>query len=362
MHKLFNLTSVTSQGITKFADWLYVKDGLRRNIGAVIRFARRNPMAVESSHFLVRLLQSITVPQSQNLERYYDNVDAISLNMSMALKMTSSIFQGQLWHGVFYGRGNREVLIANSESFDIFEAHRNWENLCPVKVLQHSKSDLGLNIPDGTNTGSESGLAVISINIPMLAIQYRAFRFNEMNVAGDDSQRSVMQFVRMYVLPNMLFSHLDHAIFNRLANLQKGAPLGESKKQHSFYLTDYSVRLQQVHALMLAHLNKTSNNFTTILRTIPAVTKNNMEELLLLPDLAPTRQVTWGLVLARLPSTAFLFSVAHSWAETRNRTEINMVKRDILAYRTNNLMRATLPLEMYYAVEDDFNAILALSK
>ena len=71
-------------------------------------------MAVESSHFLVRLLQSITVPQSQNIERYYDNVDAISLNVSMALKMTSAISKGEMFDGVFYGKGNPEILIAHN--------------------------------------------------------------------------------------------------------------------------------------------------------------------------------------------------------------------------------------------------------
>ena len=117
MQNLFGISSTAAQGIMGLpADWLYIKHGLLRNLSMVIKFYRRNPMAVKSDHFLIRLLQSINVPHSQNIERYYNNVDAVSLNVSMMLKMTSSIFKGQLFNGIFYGPGNDEILIAHNES------------------------------------------------------------------------------------------------------------------------------------------------------------------------------------------------------------------------------------------------------
>ena len=88
MQNLFGISSTAAQGIMGLpADWLYIKHGLLRNLSMVIKFYRRNPMAVKSDHFLIRLLQSINVPHSQNIERYYNNVDAVSLNVSMMLKM-----------------------------------------------------------------------------------------------------------------------------------------------------------------------------------------------------------------------------------------------------------------------------------
>jgi len=360
MQTLFNLVSPIQQGIVHLPEWQYVRDGLKKNLKMVISFHRKNPMAVESSHFLVRLLQSITVPQSLNIERYYDNVDTISLNVSMALKMTSSISNGQMFDGVFYGKGNPEILIAHNENFDPIEATKNWENLSPVRVLRHSLSDLGLNVPDGKINGSETGLAVIGINIPMLAVQYRAFRFNEIAVSeGEDgSQRSIMEFIRMYVLPNMLFSHLDHALFNRIDNLQKGAPLGESKRQHSFLLLDYTDRVNAVHVSILRNLDTISKDFMGILQSVPCVSKSNANELMKLPNIAPTRQVVWALVIARLPSLLFMFSVSKDGPGTKNRSEVNRVLRYITSYKSDNLMKTMLPRDVIDDVQFDIQQVI----
>lgn len=363
MYNLFNLMSTAAFGTPKYPEWQYVRDGLKRNLGTVIRFYRKNPMAVQSSHFLVKLLQSITVPQSHNLERYYDNVDALALHVSMALKMTSSINQGKLFDGVFYGQGNPEILLAHNESFDIYEAHRNWQNVCAVKVLRHPKSDLALNLPDGTRSGSETGLAVIAINVPMLAVQYRAFRINEImiNEGDNESQRSITQFIHMYVIPNMLFSHLDLAIFNRLNNRRKGLPLGETRKEHSFYLIDYAKKVDSVQDAILHNLRGRGKDFTAILRSVPLVTKDNLEQAFALPEVAPTQQALWALVTARLPSVAFLFQILEEGPGSNNRHHVNRVLREVLRWKTNNLMKNMLPLEFYYEIQDEIDEVVLSS-
>lgn len=360
MHNLFSLLPAVGQGILKFPEWLYVRDGLQRNLNTILRFSRKNPTAVESSHFLVRLLHSIAVPKSHNLERYYENVDAIALNVSMALKMTSAIHQGKIFNGVFYGPGNSEILIANNEGFDFEQAHQSWQDLRPVEVLRHPMSDLGLPILDGENYGSEQGLVVISINIPMLALQYRAFRLNEELVSAGqtESQRSVMQFIRMYVLPNMLPSHLDLALFNRIDNLEKGAPLGQSRYRHSFYITDYTPRVTALQDHILDNLYRVAKNFSGILRSVPTVSKENADEVMAVPDIAPTRQVLWALVIARLNALSFMFRLSREGAGVRNQSEVNKVVRSAIAYRSDKLMRAMLPLELYYEVQAEIDSIL----
>lgn len=362
MYAFFNTSNPAQQGITQFAGWQYVRDGLRRNVGTVLQYYRKHPMAVPSSHFLVRLLQSITIPQSQNLQRYYDNVDALALNVAMALKMTSSLYKGEIFKGVFYGEGSSEILLAHTDVFDITQAHREWERLVPVKVLRHPRSDLGLNLPDGTVTGTETGLAVIAVNIPMLAIQYRAFRYQEIALLGEsETQRSLMQFIHMYVLPNMLGSHLDLALFNRLDNLQKGAPLGASTKRHSFALPDYDSKVTKIQHDVLKHFVSHHCDFITALRTIPTAIKPSMVEVLRVPDVPPTRQVDWALSVARMQHLLFLYRVAKNGASSRDRVQVNKILRNILAYKTNNTLREMLPLELYYEVEDEIQAIADLS-
>lgn len=359
MQTLLNLHPKGEYGVLRAPNWPYLREGLKRNMNTVLRYYRRNPTAVKAQHFLVRLLQSIAVPQSLSPERYYANVDARALNISMALKMTSSIFRGEVHKGVFYGPDSSEVLIATDESFDPVAATKNWQNLSPVTVLRHPRSDLSLDLPDGQDTGSESGLAVITINVSLLAIQYRAFRQDQIRVTEgtDDAQLTAMQFIRMYVLPNMLPSHLDIALFNRIANMQQGFPLGESYGRHPFLLIDYAERVEITQENVLTSLKLKSQDFVGTLKTIPAVYKDDMFGVFTPPDIAPTRQVVWALVLAQLPVAMFLYRASEKFTHAKDRVELNLMQRAIMAYRSDSMLKQALPYEIYYDVETDINTL-----
>jgi len=359
MKSLFNMSSPAGSPVMYTANWNYVKTGLTQNLGRVVQFYRRNPMAVQSDHFLVRLLQSVTVPSSMPLDRYYANVDALSLNLSMALKMTSSIYKGSVFPGVFYGPNSQEILVVNDVAFDPYLAHKNWKNLSAVKVLSHPYSDLNLNIPNGTKKSNERGMAVISIDITLLAVQYRAFKMNEDEMVGPGGDRhSIMQFIHMYVLPNMLFSHLDYVLLNRMYNLETYQPNAIGSNKHSFYLTDFSAKLDEIQQITISNLTKAKRNFLGTLRTIPAITKSNMEEVLELPDVAPTRQVTWALVCSRIEATKLLIELADGQFTTKNASETNMMLREFLRYKTDGTLRDALPAYLYYDVQYDIDWIV----
>ena len=368
MYSLFSNTgSTVGQGILKDPNWLYVRDGLYRNLSNVINFNRTNPTAVKSNHFLVRLLQSIAVPQSQNTERYYINVDTMALNLSMNLKMTSPIFKGEVHKGVFYGDGSTEILIAHNEEFDPVKATKNWENQIPVKVLRHPFSDLGLIVPDGIKSSTDEGLSVIAINIPLLAIMYRAFRINENSlstqmseddVAYTESERSIMMFLKMYVLPNMLPSHLDQAIFNRIHYLEIGAPLGDCIRKHSFYQVDYSARMLYIHNNILNMLHRVDKDFTGVLRSIPAVANISMFESMALPDIVETRQVLPAIFMARLNVLSFLFRIAKNGASAKNQSLVNEIRRTVRYYGHMGQLKTLLPYDIYFDTKEEINSIL----
>ena len=77
MYSLFNFMPETLSAVTKVSGWSNLQAGLQRNLNTVMQYYRTHPMAVESDHLLVRLLQSIDIPLSQNPERYQDNVQAM---------------------------------------------------------------------------------------------------------------------------------------------------------------------------------------------------------------------------------------------------------------------------------------------
>jgi hypothetical protein len=359
MQNLFDLLPEVGLGIVKFPEWRYVRDGLGRNLATVHAFYRQNPTAVRSQHLLVRLLHSLNVPLSHNLERYYNLVDSVALDVAKVLKLTSPLMPGQLHKGIFYGEGVDEVLVAHDTVFDPFEAHRNWQTLEPVKVLRHPMSDLGLPVLDGVrNYGSQKGFAVISINIPMMAVQYRAFRLSEDELAGGDSQRSLMHFVRMYVLPNMLATHLDLALFNRIDFMQQGASQGVSNFRHPFYITDFSAKVDDTYENVLETLAAQNKLWTGVLRTVPAVTTENMDEAMRLPKVVPTRQVVWAILISRTNALSFMMRTSREGGTTMNQSEVNRLRRMLTMYQSDRLLRNQLPADAYWNVQSEIDDIL----
>jgi hypothetical protein len=357
MHTLFNLAPRSLQGIQVPGAWYAIRGGLRRNLGQVIRYYRHTPGAVRSSHPLVKLVQSVDVPLSLTLERYHANVDAMALNLSMAMKMTSSIFRGKVWNGEFYGAGHEEILVVHTEYFDLALTHRDWHNATPLRVLRHSGSDLEMNLPDGRFVGSETGLAVIAINLPMLMVQYRAFREEEKRKARGVDEKSVTMFVHRFVLPNMLFSQLDQTLLNRIRCLQARVPAGWSTRKHPFALTDYSPRLDRCYEEILVGLARQGKNFIGVLQSVPAAARRNLEEAMHLPDMAPTRQVMWALAIARLPMLDFVLSASSDSPGTRNQSEINLLNRTFFGWQQERLFDGVMDALTHQAVMDELDAI-----
>jgi hypothetical protein len=357
MHELFNLVPRSLQGIQVPGAWQAVRAGLRRNLGQVIRYYRHAAGAVRSDHPVVRLVQSVDVPLALTLERYHANVDAMALNLSTAMRMTSSISRGKIWNGVFYGAGHDEILVVHTEYFDLMLAHRDWRNATPLRVLRHSGSDLGMNLPDGRFAGSETGMAVIAINLPMLMVQYRAFREEERRKTGGVDEKSLTMFVHGFVLPNMLFSQLDQTLLNRIRCVQARVPAGWSTRQHPFALIDVATRLDRCYEEIVVNLERQGKNFVGVLQSVPVAARRNLEEAMHLPDMAPTRQVMWALAIARLPMLDFVLSATAGSPRTRNQSEINLIERTFLGWRQERLFDGVMDALTRQSVLDELDAI-----
>ena len=362
MQTLFNHLSPISYGVVRYAEWNYIKEGLLRNLDTVKNYYKSRVFTVKSNHFLARIINSINVPHSLNIERFYDNVDSKADAFSMAMKMTSSIYKGSLFTGIFYGSNNTEILISNSESFNPYWVHDNWKDVCAVKPLMHPRSDLDLLLPNGKDTGSETGLSVISINIPMLIVQYRAFVIDQMNKNSGDSLLTVGHFIHMYVLPNMLDAHLDIALFNRINNLSLGAPLGESKRKHPFALPNYNYTVNSVHEQILHDMKSRKMEYEMVLRTIPMVKFETLDKVMLLPDIAQTRQVIWALILARLDALDFMIRTGGVESLTINRATINYFVKFFRMINVDKTLQSYLPYGLYLDTKYKIEEILKFVK
>lgn len=354
MHTFFNTDLDINHSVTSPPDWSYTKEGLSRNLQDFKTFYRTNPMAVKSNHFLVRLLQSITISQTLPVNRYYDYVSSMALNLSMALGMTSSIAQGRVFRGTFFGLGSEEILIATDTVFDPVYANSNWRNLSPVTFLRHPSTGLNLDIADGKTFNSQAGLSILEINIPLLAVQYRAFRHYEIDLIQDreDSQKSIMQFIHMFVLPNMMDSYLDYAIFNRTDYMSQYRPMIDRKVVRPFFQPDYTGRVDKILKQLVGRFLSTNLRFDAILDSIPSVQYTSARQSLRLPLVAPSRQIVWALTLSRLPALAFLFRVNNHSGSLVNQSYINQIIRAAMYYKNDRTIKSVAPLNIYLDAQE----------
>ena len=110
----------------------------------------------------------------------------------------------------------------------------------------------------GGNRNSHYGPTVISINIVALMIQFREFLISQaVSFRETGSLLGAEHFVNMYILPNMLKSHLQISVFNRMVNLSLGRPNSECYMKLPIAVVDYREKLDKVLQLSINRIKRT---------------------------------------------------------------------------------------------------------
>ena len=330
MQTIFNNLTNISTGISSYPDWKYLRSGLNRNLRTTIDYYQNRKFAVKGNHLVARMLTSMSVSIDRDIEQLYNLVEAKTMHIGMHFKLSSSVYKGDIFNGVFYGEGTKEIIMVTNNFINPYYIERNWKNIQAIKVISHPKSDLSLLLPNGKAYSAEPGLACIEINLPALVIQYYCFMKEQYARIKDSlTAAPISVFIHSYVLPNMLYSHLDHCIFNRVYNLVMGAPMGEPQFRHPFTLINYDNKVDKCLTEITDYVKQTDLDFNTILRTFPVVSKANFKELLKLPEQAPTRQIVSSEFLARMKAIDFLVNINPNNGKTKNAGEINYINRVI---------------------------------
>jgi len=347
--ELFRKSQEQSTGVYLVPNWDFIQRGFILNQNKVYDYYTTFKQSVRSNHLLVRLLENITIPKLITIERYHANVDYIALNISQMFGLTSVQSKGRLHRGVFYGINTPEFILTTDDYFNPEYVHNNWRRISAVKVLLHPKSDLNLQIPNGKDYSNENGLAIIQINIPMLAIQYRAYYLEQMMRTDSDSKMSIMQFIGTYVLPNMLNSHIDIALMNRIFNQFYDIPNNDFVKiKHPFALMDYTDQTDLAIDKMLENVNKIPKRFISILKSFHAFNEKSQYENLLMLDISPTRQVNWLLTLSRLKYFSLLIDICGKEHIGANMLYMNQAMRNLAMYDTYQMFKEILPMEVFF--------------
>lgn len=344
MYSLFSTPPKKLGGSIQLPRFHDVEKAVVRDIERITDYCRYGSFAVKTNHFLVRLILSMNLPLEYDSVQYYGLANQRALYVANSLGLTSSISKGRLHQGEFY-HGCDEVIIAHLGEDLASELEKNWRDLTPVRPLDHPLTNMGYTVPDGIEKNTETGLAVIGIDIPMLMMQYRGFRLDQMarSAAGSDESLGPHHFVYRYVLTNMIKPQTDLVIFNRLFNLMNGIPMGECIKRHPFHVTDAREHLDRQLEEVLERLQKLALPYQNVIEQIPRVFNNRPFDM---PDVAETRQVWWALFTARYKAMDFLWDVCGERGRRLNGSLVNQLKLDVKSFRIENVWKSVLPPDM----------------
>jgi hypothetical protein len=305
-----------------------------------------------------------SVPTEYDIERFMEVVMARSPYVAKHFRFTSDIEYGVFHEGTFYGPGNKEIIFSHEEYFNPFDAVQNWRTLQPIKVLSHQISDFGLLLPDGKNSSTGQGFAAVAINLPMLLCMYRGFLMDQS--AGIDSGGNsqsllgVTHFVHMYVLPSMLYSHIDYVIMNRMYNLYHGNEMSRPTRKHAFLVVDYGDRMDNVLKEILKRLEDYKGSYFAYLQNIPSIFEEDMQVSLVMPDMPRTRQAWWALNVTRFEIMAFLIQLGGDGGVNSNTMLIHQLQRACQYLGRENMLKAILPPSLGLEVEAFLDEVLAL--
>lgn len=340
------------------ARWHELKKQLNFNLMTVLKYYHKANRYLANDNIINKLLIANPVDVSLDLKTFTNAAEASTLKLARLVGMHTHQQMGYMHYGQFYSKDITELIFGYSDVVDPFELDKQWMDLAPIQVLYHPRTDLSLYPLDGSRVSAEDGYAVIAINIPMLLIQWRAY------VAHCKKYRtepliSRTEFIVRYPITNMLKSHFDLTILNRMYHRLHKIVTSESSKKHPFPITDWSTRLNNFQDEHIRLIQERSYSFNSVMSNIPLISFADMQECMKLPFIVPSRQILWLLVLSRVKYLRLVLELSSNRSLERDTLELAVIKRKITQYRNDNTMLAQLPAYIRQNVNMDFDKILS---
>lgn len=364
MFSVFTELSRAVRGVQAFPEANAYREGCERNVLTMQKYFRQNTFTVLNNHLLVRLLGSLSIPFGGDVRKYYDQVYDFAYDLAAAMNITSPNRTGQQSEEPYlYGTGCTEFPVALHERRwdlpEMTEANGYGVYECPpLRILRHPRSDWSFDPPDGKAAGTETGIVVWTIDIPLLACQWRAFRLDQYAQPSGD-QMGEQHFIMKYVLPSLIPDHLNIATANALMKTYRNQPLGENKRRVIVGLPNFDLRLDRLMRMVADWIPTRKLSYSEMTASFPlALPKENWRSLFLMPNTLYTRQINWVLFLARLPYVAFLMEVDRKSGAEINGTVNNLALRELRFARNDSVFRQHLLGSAYNEMSSQISALV----
>lgn len=307
-----------------FPRFAYIAQRLNDNVQRALSYYAFRRGVVPAQHPLVRLIDSITIPHSIEERVYFDTVVEAAYSTGRSLGFGSSVYAPRAFTtGVFYGSQVREYIYLTPSDYTKSDVHYSQQESVSVRV--HPRSDYSVLPLMPQYANAETGYAVITIDPGVLLLQYREWRKEQLTLP-EGEQLTTAHFVFMYVLPNMLFSHLDVVWLNRIVNASMGVASSPTRAVAGLALPTPDTFSNDVIGKIIEVMTDREYHFESVLLGIPTPFSGAFLDTAMLPPQPNTRGTKGFELLSTLPWIEFLFALDSANASNQNRKTENELR------------------------------------
>lgn len=334
MYQILNPTGRFDRSPFQYARMTYLKSKVNENMTRYIEARRAAPGRVDSSHLLAKILMSLNSRFEGDLVRYIASVENEVKSLCSSLGIASSFSKtGIFTEGVFYPGCAEIIIYSRNDRWNTMDLWRDWRSVSPVEVINHPITDMTIFELGAKNEAriNGTGLAVINIDIPLLAAQWKMWQASHPGLM-------IEQYLSTVPLVMMTRSHLNAVIFNKLlVKLGIRGKIGV-KTNSTFMQTPTDSHADDIVDEIYDKVSKKELSGNTILDSIPVIYGDTYLKSVGLPSMSPTNQILWALITQKMEATALVLSFGELAGYDRMVHDLTMIKRTLIEINSDKLL------------------------
>ena len=268
MHRLF--TQQASRGKIISPRFMQARNKYILSYNKVSDHYRTYNTYLNNKHILVRLLIGLDIDPETSDQDLYRRTEHTVDRTAAGLGITTDLNNGELHEEAFYVDECAIVAVEFGEFYDI----PSWTEIRAVRPLTHPHTTLKFVLPHLMTSMDDGDYAVVGIDIPMLAIQYRHWlKQNILKPAGE--QENVTQFITRYVLPGMLPEQADIALRNRMLHAANMSYRTDDRLDTPIFVNTFDKEFDEAIEDLTIEMMGGSKAFSEVMENIPMIFHDN---------------------------------------------------------------------------------------
>lgn len=329
--------------IKEWSKWDYIKRVTLRELNRITHYYHSKSRFTNNTHLLSRLVRMLRTDINSNVADYFKVIDTSSEYMARQFGFVSNISKGIVIKNLFY---QNEYVIINyvNNDYNIFELGKNYLELSPIRVIYSNDYAIDYYQFDNSKNNDFTTVTIIEIDVNLMLMMYKYWALDR--IRKEDSINP-NYFIPQVILPNMVKTYMDIAVFNRLLNLYYKIDMSKPIiTKHPFHVIDFH---KHIDTILVDVIDKIENKTITIeqlLLTVPTFINKNMIDTLYVNRPIYNRQSEWAIWVCRVKYICFLLDILGDRGIARNATMLNKLPAKIrmLKNRSTDIISQLPPI------------------